>query len=375
MKKVYAFAGAALLLVASRGWALKPPSPYLPGFSVTYYGAKCDGSTDDTAAIQTGLNALANTGGILNFPSGTCNLSKCLIIPDGVSLQGQYTGVASSLGTNLNQTASTCTFQVGANEFQGSAIQGFEVSGGSVSLYAPDGVVNLRVENVRAYQPSYAGILLQGYIQQTFWKNIEMDGGAYCMNYSTNGVHYNGNSWRQEFDKNSFYDIYCNGSSLDGIVWAIQSNNSATGGGTGGQNSITNLIIIHAGHNGFVLKGPFLNTIINGWNTEGNGYSQSLSSWSVTQATATAGGKYVLVTSTVALTIGDTVTVQGAGSTGLDFQSYVTNIFTSSITVGANIVTTSSGVELTNALYSDFVLDTVTSGIPEWTTVMKIPRI
>src|SRR5215469_3936499 len=68
--------------------------------SVATYGAKCDGTTDDTAAIQAALNAAAAAGGgTVTLPGATCLLNSSnrsghpwffynLRIPSGVTLQG-----------------------------------------------------------------------------------------------------------------------------------------------------------------------------------------------------------------------------------------------------------------------------------------------
>src|SRR5215471_10569938 len=68
--------------------------------SVATYGAQCDGSTDDTAAIQSALNAAAAAGGgTVILPGSTCLLNSFtpssyaaafynLHIPSGVTLQG-----------------------------------------------------------------------------------------------------------------------------------------------------------------------------------------------------------------------------------------------------------------------------------------------
>ena len=69
-------------------------------FSVTTYGAVCDGTTDDTAAIQFAINeAKAAGGGTVTFPGSTCLLNSNapssdgnffynIVVPSGVSLQG-----------------------------------------------------------------------------------------------------------------------------------------------------------------------------------------------------------------------------------------------------------------------------------------------
>ena len=51
-------------------------------------GAKGDGVTDDTTAIQNALNSLSSTGGRIDFPRGTYLISATLNVPSGVSLFG-----------------------------------------------------------------------------------------------------------------------------------------------------------------------------------------------------------------------------------------------------------------------------------------------
>ena len=53
------------------------------------HGAKGDGLTDDTAAIQAALAAAGNRGTVF-FPAGTYRVSTTLIVPPGVTLRGAH---------------------------------------------------------------------------------------------------------------------------------------------------------------------------------------------------------------------------------------------------------------------------------------------
>lgn len=55
-------------------------TPLSTGNDVRYYGAKCDGITDDTTAIQRAISATALIGGVVSFPAGTCMISSLSLI-------------------------------------------------------------------------------------------------------------------------------------------------------------------------------------------------------------------------------------------------------------------------------------------------------
>lgn len=85
-----------LLTLLTAGCAFTPPE--ITGSSnntVTYWGAKGDGKTDDTKAIQ---KAIDNTKGILYFPAGAYLISKGLAVnSDNVVLMGCGKNTASIL--------------------------------------------------------------------------------------------------------------------------------------------------------------------------------------------------------------------------------------------------------------------------------------
>lgn len=79
-----------------------PPVPTLPApvlFNVKQYGAKGDGTTDDTAAIQAAINAVPASGGTVLFPPGIYIVAptrtRCIAIKSNLRLSG--TGAASVL--------------------------------------------------------------------------------------------------------------------------------------------------------------------------------------------------------------------------------------------------------------------------------------
>jgi hypothetical protein len=57
-------------------------------YGVKDYGAKGDGSTDDTAAIQRALDAAGTAGGTVEVPGGKYMIAGSLHVPPGVTLQG-----------------------------------------------------------------------------------------------------------------------------------------------------------------------------------------------------------------------------------------------------------------------------------------------
>jgi len=82
------FLTAALIVMAAAICAAEPDS--LATATVTAFGAKADGKTDDTAAFQKALDSVASKGGIVLAPAGTYVIAGSLVVPQGVTLRGVW---------------------------------------------------------------------------------------------------------------------------------------------------------------------------------------------------------------------------------------------------------------------------------------------
>ncbi|MGC8863790.1 MAG: glycosyl hydrolase family 28-related protein, partial [Armatimonadota bacterium] len=58
--------------------------------NVRDFGAKGDGTTDDTAAFQAALDSIADKGGTVSVPAGTYLIKTHLRIPNDVTLEGVW---------------------------------------------------------------------------------------------------------------------------------------------------------------------------------------------------------------------------------------------------------------------------------------------
>lgn len=59
------------------------------------FGAKGDGTSDDTGAFQAALNTAGNLGGIVEAPEGEFRIDGSIVIPESTALQGSFLSVPS----------------------------------------------------------------------------------------------------------------------------------------------------------------------------------------------------------------------------------------------------------------------------------------
>jgi hypothetical protein len=80
--------------------------------NVKWFGAKGDGSSDDTAAIQLAIDALINIGGAVFMPAGNYFITNTLAIKSGISLIGEETQNSTiNSGTTLSYAGTGIAIQ------------------------------------------------------------------------------------------------------------------------------------------------------------------------------------------------------------------------------------------------------------------------
>lgn len=117
----------SVLPTAAQTVALGGPSPWIDPTAASW-GARCDGMTDDTVAIQNALNAVLSTGSALFIPPTT---SGCLV--KGYSTQISGASAGSCLGN-------FCTVTILLASSQGF-VNGGLVNIHNVSLGTTDGTI------------------------------------------------------------------------------------------------------------------------------------------------------------------------------------------------------------------------------------------
>lgn len=139
-------------------------------FNAQTYGAKGNGTADDTTAIQAAINAVPSTGGMVYIPAGTYKLTAALVLKSNVTLLGD-----GSNATVLNQTSTTANAISGVDltkvSLKGLRIQGpGSGSGNGITLTLSVNAANtyLTFEELYVYHFGASGISIQNPVVSSF---------------------------------------------------------------------------------------------------------------------------------------------------------------------------------------------------------------
>jgi hypothetical protein len=138
-----------------------------PRFDVTEYGAKIDGTTDDSTAVNAAGTAASAVGGEVYFPPGTC-------VAENVTLYSnvRYNGVFGASILKLKASSSSGFLLRGSGA---SGLMGGSGTGGIVNTV----VENLILDGNKANNTTGVGIQLYGYgytFRNLIVRNFDQDG-------------------------------------------------------------------------------------------------------------------------------------------------------------------------------------------------------
>jgi hypothetical protein len=187
---------AIALMIVSGALYLRSTAQTITPVSVVQYGAKCDGRTDDSAALQSAIKAVAVHGGVLQIPAARCNHASTLTLPRSVHIEGQGANVST-----LSYTGSAQGWVVGdtgspQNAFQGGfsslTLNGPGYTTATVGVYLgadPAGVIS-PPENY-ANNESWRGVNIEN-----FGLGVEVARNAYLFSCDGCILFNNGQHWK-----------------------------------------------------------------------------------------------------------------------------------------------------------------------------------
>ncbi len=169
---------------------------------VRAFGAKCDGSTNDTSAIQAAITAMATAGGVVNLPDGTCIVTG-LTAPGGVTLRGKgkyVTTIKSSTNAViLNLVQGSGAFAFFGPKVADLAVDGSDSGSSQVGIQATDASAmrDVVIEDVQVTDCGSHGLSFGNVFSSSF-KNI----------YSSSNQGYNFFYNSPNMPSNYFYGLY-----------------------------------------------------------------------------------------------------------------------------------------------------------------------
>jgi hypothetical protein len=233
--------------------------------NVKDYGATGNGTTDDTAAIQSVINRLPLTGGTVFLPAGTYKLTASLTVPatmlTGFRMVGAGWGSVLQLANGVNDYA--VKFLEGTSGLVGGELSNLKINcngtnqtgGGGIDA---NGASNCRFDFLWLHAPYSEGIHIHngtlpgGFGVQSFVMNCLFDAGNTVSGNgrglsldSTDQVIVMGNIFR-EMGGTSGSDADCirDNNGLAAVIGNIFTNNNSALQGGGGIKSYSNFLRI-----------------------------------------------------------------------------------------------------------------------------------
>lgn len=311
------------------------------------FGAVGDGVTNDTTAINAAITQVAIAGGTVRLASKDYKVTS-LVLKPGVTLVGKGGQKLSGLhGTRLIGTAGSDIITFPSGNVSDVGVIGMELSGGRRSIAYDGGgyIAEFQLEDLRFSAPSDECIYIQGQSERQLFRYLHFSQGTYGYYHGkgalTHGIH----------EKSIWEHLYFETQSIHGIFWDDIS--------VSGSLSATFVKVISSGQHGVHVKGNFDGMTWIGWNFESNGTTGASAT---TTGTINSASNSLVVASATGFTNGDPITVAGAGTTGEDLTTTVTNIAGTTFTLTDNAGTSVTAAATTNRSYDDIYLESA-SGV------------
>lgn len=170
-------------LSAPSGWVITEvgiTAPLSPTFNVRMFGAKGDGITDDSTAIQAALDSVSTGGGTVFVPAGDYRISESLVISkDGTT----FTGVGSTsiirLMDGATRTGISLPFRTGGSVDTSVIVRNVTISNMVIdgNHNAPDPTSYFGIWVQQAYYVTISGVIVRNWVS---------DGIAIANGYTAN---------------------------------------------------------------------------------------------------------------------------------------------------------------------------------------------
>jgi hypothetical protein len=330
----------------------------VPWFEVTdrRFGAKGDGVTDDTAAIQAADALAREVGGITYLPARTFRAN--LSLRSGSRLVGAWGDlVNAALGTRIqafNSGLDTIKVDQGAAVYQSQiALEDLVVLGGVNGFATYQGLSFLTMKNVSISGATNAQFYMERWIEEVEFDMVRLVGGTYGFRSVYSGA------VQSYIDKATFRQVYTAGCSKNG--WRLEC--TVFDAITFDECNCTSNM-----EHGFYMDGGARGISFNQFNSEGNGRSGKKNRTTLT-GTVSSGATSATLASATGWATGDGMCIKGAGVSGIDFYILSTAQGGPGVTVSGTTISWTGGTsttvttpDVTNAEWDDMYFGKVIAG-------------
>lgn len=322
--------------------------------SVKDFGAVGDGVVNDTAAIQSTINAVrAAGGGTVYLPTGSYKITT-ITLYSNVSLLGAGSNKRGSLNvTTLYGTVGYNAVVIDPTNTADIGIHHLAIYGGNRCISYNPTVNNVALSNFELYDvclrlPTNECIFIGGQAERLRFRYIYFANGTYGYYH---GIGSTGRTFAL-FEKSTWEDCYFEGQSKNAVFYDTVNVSGST--------TYNFTKVISCNEHAWRIKGNVGGLVFINAMFENTGLSGGTAS---TTGSITAGTNTLTVASGTGFSNGQAITVSGAGLlygayAGCDLETTISSGGgTTTLTLAANAAYTVSSAPVTNRKYDNFYFE------------------